>query len=166
MRSASAEFWQGAAPLKSGEGAVGGFGQIYFQPSDAMAFGQFSYGITDSFQGEARLGVGSLDTYFGFFGKYGMIRRKSLDISLWFGFHHLSVSYADLGLILGHTFKVVQFYIGPAFQVPLQNGMPIEFSLIPGINFGIAKQLRLFTEFNLNLSHSDSSVSLGIKYYF
>jgi hypothetical protein len=152
--------------LRSGESTLGGFGQVYFQPNDLMAFGQFSYGVTDTFQAEARLCLGSLDPYFGIFGKYGMIRRKSIDLSLFFGYHHFSLSFADLGLILGHTFKSFQFYIGPYFQIPLQNGLPIELSVVPGVNFSVAKQLRFFTEFNLNLSHSYGAASLGVKYFF
>src|SRR4051794_4825214 len=78
-KPARAEFWQGAAPLKAGESALGGFGQFYFNPNEIMAFGQFTYGVTDLFQVEGRLGLGSLDPYYGAFGKFGIIRRKSLD---------------------------------------------------------------------------------------
>jgi hypothetical protein len=159
-----AQFWQGANTYSAGHGAVGAFGQFYFQPNEFMAFGQGIYGVSNSFQLEGRLGLGSLDPYWGAFGKYEFLSRKVLEMALFFGLHHQSVSYVDVGLILSHSFSKFQLYVGPLCQVPLQNGLPVGLSIIPGVSIGVGKRARVYSEVNLNTNDSYSAASAGVRW--
>jgi hypothetical protein len=161
-----AQLWQGAPPQTARTWTVGGFGEFYFNPNDFMALGQLVYGLTGDIQLEGRLGLGTLDPYLGLFGKFALLKRKVLDISIFSGFHHQTIYSLDFSLVLSHSYSRFQIYIAPYFQVPLENGPPIAISMIPGVNIQINKRTRFYTEVNLNMSDSRASASAGVRYLF
>lgn len=162
---AKAEIWQSAEVLKRGSAAVGGFGQIYFDPSKFMAYGQFLYGIGNDLQLEARMGGGDLDFYAGFFAKARLVSNKAGEVALWSGIHSQGNGYWDLAPIFSHDFGRVEFYFAPYISISLgdrNSGV----TLNPGLSFDIKPKLKFYGELAAKVSNIPTSIIGGVRYSF
>jgi hypothetical protein len=164
---ARAEFWQDARTIAPKSTTWGGFGEYSTSPNQGLAIGQFTAGVTSALQAEARLGAATSSGYLygGVFGKLALLRRSVLDLSFYGGAHYFKNFYADVGGIVSHHFGRVWLYAGALVQVPMQNGISVGLSLIPGIALPVSDSGQLVGEVNLDLGGAYSAFSLGIRFF-
>jgi hypothetical protein len=162
---AHAQIWQSAKALKQGAASVGAFGQLYFDPSEFMAYGQAAYGIGNGMQLEGRLGTGSLDFYAGMFVKAFVLSNKMISIALWSGIHSQGNAFWDFAPIFSHDFGRVDLYFAPFISLSLgdrSSGV----TLNPGMSVDIQPNLVFYGELGLKLSNIPSSLMGGVRYFF
>jgi hypothetical protein len=162
---ANAQIWQSAKVLKQSTGAIGGFGQLYFDPSEFMAYGQFTYGIGNGMQLEGRLGTGSLDFYAGMFVKALVVSNSVASIALWSGIHSQGNAFWDFAPIFSHDFGALELYFAPFISLSLgdrNSGVTMN----PGMNFALRPNLAFYTELALKVSNIPSSLTAGVRYLF
>lgn len=162
---AHAELWQTANVYKQGSGGFGAVGQYYFDPSKAMLYGQFLYGVGNNLQIEARMGGGGLDFYVGMFVKDQLIATQDMSVAIWSGFHSQGNAFWDIAPIFSHNFGRIEFYFGPYVAVSLgdrDSGV----TLNPGFRIPIQSNLSVYSELALKVSHIPTSVIGGLRYSF
>lgn len=164
---ASAEMWQGAGTVGTGRVSLGGFGKLYFDPSDFNFFGNVTYGFTPTLQGEFRLGLGSADAYVGGFLKNTVHHGDIADVAIWGGIHHQGRTYIDLAPVFSHSFQGVELYAAPLFLIKLDGpGDTLGAALVPGLGAPIARNLRLYGEFTIKVANYYNAFSAGVRYFF
>jgi hypothetical protein len=162
--AARANLWQGAGVHKSGHASLGGFGQLYFSPTEFQVFGQGMYGFGHGLQGELRLGLGSLPTYVGGFVKYQLVSGEVLSLAAWGGLHVQTNGALDFSLMASHAFSTVEIYFNPLISLPLVSGADLAVAFVPGFDLYVAKQLKLYVEFTLNATNYYNAGSAGVRY--
>jgi hypothetical protein len=165
VSSAEAQIWQTAKVLKQNSAAVGGFGQLYFDPSEFMAYGQLTYGIGNGMQLEGRLGTGSLDFYAGMFVKALVVSNQVASIALWSGIHSQGNAFWDFAPIFSHDFGTLELYFAPFISLSLgdrHSGVTMN----PGMNLALRPNLAFYTELALKVSNIPSSLTAGVRYVF
>lgn len=162
---AHAQIWQTANVLQQGAATVGGNGQLYFDPSEFMFNSQLLYGVGNQIQLEARLGVGSIDTYVGAFAKYHFFNNKIFDLAFWSGLHSQGNAYWDLAPILSHDFGSLEIYFAPYIAISLgdrKSGV----TLNPGVSVDAQSNLKVYGELAVEVSNIPTSLAVGIRYFF
>ena len=163
--SAQAVLLQSAKVVPQGVGSIGGFGQLYFDPSEFMVYAQAAYGLGNNYQLEGRVAVGGLDTYVGGFIKNEVYTTSAFAFALWGGIHSQGNAFLDIAPILSHDFGPLEMYIGPYLALSLgdaDTGM----TLNPGLNFTTSPNLSVYIEMGLKVSKIPTSFVGGVRYYF
>jgi hypothetical protein len=163
--SAQAQIWQSAKVVKQSSASIGGFGQLYFDPSEFMAYGQLAYGIGNGMQLEGRLGTGSLDFYAGMFVKALVVSNSVASIALWSGIHSQGNAFWDFAPIFSHDFGTLELYFAPFISLSLgdrSSGVTMN----PGMNLALRPNLTFYTELALKVSNIPSSLTAGVRYFF
>jgi hypothetical protein len=163
---ARADLWQGAPTQRPEQFSLYAAPQIYFSPSDFQAFFGGTYGITQRFQLEARLGVGSLPVYFGAFGKYNFFSSEAISIAGWFGFHVQDIFNLDGSLIFSHSFKTFDLYMAPLFGLAFAEGRTVfGVGFVPGFSLYLARNIKLYTEFTIKIDQFYNAGSVGFRFF-
>ena len=166
LHGARAELWQGARILDPGKFSVGLYPQLMLGPSGYRVTGQVAHGLSTSWQIQGRASYGSDQPAYNLYATFSFLHRKRFDVALIGGYTFQIRSYADAGLILSHYFGNIQGYAGAIVRFPLQNGLPIQTSVIPGLSYRLSDQIRLYAEANLGLGNARTGISSGVRYYF
>jgi len=148
-----------------GIASIGGYGQLYFDPSEFMAHAQLAYGVGNNFQIEGRFALGGLDTYVGGFVKNQVMTSSMMSFAVWGGLHSQSNAFIDLAPILSFDCGALEFYMGPALELSLGDANTgITFN--PGLNFGTSPNVSVYAEVAMKISKTPTSFTGGIRYYF
>jgi len=163
--SAHAVLLQSAKVNPQGIASLGGFGQLYFDPSEIMVYGQMVYGVGNNYQMEARVGLGGLDTYVGGFVKNQIMTSSLMSFAVWGGIHSQTNAFIDVAPILSFDFGAVELYLGPALALSLGDAdTGVTFN--PGLNFGTSANLSIYAELAMKVSNTPTSFIGGVRYYF
>ncbi len=162
---AQAVLLQSAKVNPQGVASVGGYGQLYFDPSEFMAHAQLVYGVGNNYQIEGRFALGGLDTYVGGFVKNQIMTSSMMTFSVWGGIHSQGNAFIDLAPILSFDFGVLELYLGPALELSLGDAdTGITFN--PGLNFTTSPNLSVYAEVAMKISNTPTSFVGGVRYYF
>jgi hypothetical protein len=170
---ARAAMLQGATTHGRGDGSVGAYGSLFVAPTTgALAIGQVTYGFLDRLQGEARVGAlavgGTTDVFLGLYAKYHLLSTKVIQLGLWGGLTRLSVFAFDFALPISHAFSntSLELYAAPYVSIPFTGGAGAGVAIIPGMNIGIARSLKLYAEAAIGLTAYPTSINAGVRYFF
>ncbi len=171
---ARAELWQSAEPLPEQAVSFGGFLQIYGPayalPAAFTVFGQFSFGQTRDLTLESDIGLGMIDSYIGFFGKYRLLGGgDAWTASVRAGLHRQINFYVDGSLIISRPLGAVEFYFAPVIEVPLGalvSGTPPSVGVVPGVSFAFSRGTRMYLEGDIDLYNRYFAGSAGLSARF
>jgi hypothetical protein len=156
---------QSAKVNPQGVASVGGFGQLYFDPSEFMAHAQLVYGVGNNYQMEARVALGGLDTYVGGFAKNQIMTSSMMSFAVWGGLHSQGNAFIDLAPILSFDFGAIELYLGPALELSLGDA-DTGLTFNPGLNFGTSANVSVYAELAMKISNTPTSFIGGVRYYF
>lgn len=162
---AQAILLQSAKVNPQGVASIGGYGQLYFDPSEFMAYAQLAYGVGNNFQVEGRVGVGGLDTYVGGFIKNQIMTSSLMSFSVWGGLHSQTNAFIDVAPILSFDFGAIELYLGPALALSLGDA-DTGLTFNPGLNFGTSPNVSVYAELAMKISNTPTSFIGGVRYYF
>jgi hypothetical protein len=164
--TAHAQTFQGAHTLGKDKLGIGAYAYEMTDPSDFEVVAQMQYGVMREMDIEGQIGAGGDETYWGIFGKYYITGNGVLDFSMRAGVQSFGTTFINLSPILGAKLKKVYLYLSPEILIPTESGAKTATSLIPGAYVYLQKQLALYFEGKIELSHSRNAFGGGVKYIF